>query len=113
MVRKIFLKLDKKEIINVLRNGFNSTLKLTETIHFNPKHPEFHNIYITNMKDKYAMMYNGKNWSLITKEELIERIYDDKKSYIEENLENVVPLLTDSQRRSLDRWLNVDEEIKK
>lgn len=36
--------------------SFNSTLKLTDTIHFNPKHPEYHNIYIPSMKDKYAMV---------------------------------------------------------
>jgi hypothetical protein len=38
------------------------------------------------MKDKYAMMYDGKQWTLTTKEDLITKIYEDKKSYIEENL---------------------------
>jgi hypothetical protein len=38
------------------------------------------------MKDKYAMMHDGTNWTLTTKEDLINKIYDDKKNYIEENL---------------------------
>jgi hypothetical protein len=106
-------KLDKNEILRILKQGYNSTVKLTETIHFNPKYPEFHNIYITNMKDKYAMMYDGVNWTLTMKVELINRIYDDKKNYIEDNLEDFVESLTLSQKRALERWTNADEEDKK
>lgn len=106
-------KLDKNELLKALRNGFNSTLLLTETVHFNPKYPEFHNIYITNMKDKYAMMYDGANWALTMKEDLIDKIYDDKKNYIEENLEEFVQSLTLSQKRALERWTNTNEDDKK
>ena len=38
------------------------------------------------MKDKYAMMYDGKNWNLTVK--------DDKKNYIKENLDKYVELLS-------------------
>lgn len=93
-----FSKLDKFEILKVLQNGFNSSIKLTEVLHFNPKYPEYQNVYISNMKDKYAMMYDGNNWNLTTKEELIEKIYDDKKNYIEDNLEEFIDSLSESQR---------------
>lgn len=72
-------KIDKNELIKVLQNGFKSPTMLTEALHFNPKLPEYQNVYISNMKDKYAMMYDGENWNLTTKEELIDRIYEDKK----------------------------------
>jgi CTP:phosphocholine cytidylyltransferase-like protein len=39
-------KIYHKEILKGLQNGFYSTVKLTDTIHFNPKYPEYHNIYI-------------------------------------------------------------------
>ena len=106
-------KLDKKEILRVLQNGYDSTLRLTETLHFNPNYPEYHNIYITNMKDKYAMIYDGKMWELTIKEELINRIYDDKKNYIEENIEDFIESLSISQKRALDRWIDTDEDNKK
>ena len=106
-------KLDKNDILKVLRNGYNSTLKLTETVHFNPKYPEYHNIYITNMKDKYAMLYDGTNWTLTMKEDLINKIYDDKKNYIEDNLEDFLESLTISQKKALDRWVNTKEDDKK
>ncbi len=48
-------KLDKTDILRILRNGYNSSLKLTEAVHFNPMYPEYQNIYITNMKDAYVI----------------------------------------------------------
>ena len=111
--REDMTKIDKKEILMILRKGYDSTLRLTETVHFNPKYPEYHNVYITNMKDKYAMMYDGKSWNLTIKEDLINRLYDDKKDYIEENVEDFVKFLTKSQKNALDRWANTDEEDKK
>lgn len=106
-------KLDKKEILRVLRKGYDSTIRLTETLHFNPKYPEYHNIYITNMRDKYAMMYDGKCWELTIKEDLLNRIYDDKKNYIEDNVEDFVDSLSKSQKNALERWANTDEDDKK
>lgn len=106
-------KFDEKDIIKILKQGYHSTIKLTELVHFNPKYPEFHNIYITNMKDKYAMMYDGTNWTLTMKDDLINRIYDDKKNYIEENVEDFVNSLSDSRKKALDRWANTEETDKK
>jgi hypothetical protein len=106
-------KIDKNEMLNILRNGFNSTIKLTEEIHFNKKHPEYHNIYISNIKDKYAMIYDGKDWNIRNKDDVINMIYDDKKNYIEENLEEFVGSMTESRRKALDRWLATDDNDKK
>ena len=103
-------KIDKNEILRAIQQGFNSTLKLTETLHFNPKHPEYHNIYITNVKDKYAMLFDGENWNLIMKDELINKIYDDKKNYIEENLDDFIDSLSVSRKKALERWLASEED---
>ena len=108
-----FKKLDQKEILKVLHNGYNSSLKLTEIMHFNPKYPEYHNIYISNMKDKYAMMYDGKSWTLTIKEDLINKIYDDKKNYIEENLDDFIDALSASRKKALERWLEIEDDDKK
>lgn len=102
-------KIDKMDILRAIQSGYDSTIKLTETLHFNPKYPEYHNIYITNVKDKYAMMYDGKDWNLTMKEELINKIYDDKKNYIEENIDEFIESLTTSRKKALDRWLETDD----
>jgi hypothetical protein len=102
-------KIDKKEILKAMQHGYDSTLKLTEALHFNPKHPEYNNIYITNMKDKYAMMFDGKDWNLTMKDDLINKIYDDKKSYIEENIDDFVDSLSASRKKALERWLATED----
>jgi hypothetical protein len=96
-------KIDKKEILKAIQFGYDSTIKLTETMHFNPKHPEYHNIYITNIKDKYAMMFDGKDWNLTMKDKLINKIYDDKKNYIEENIDEFIDSLSASRKKALER----------
>ena len=103
-------KIDKKEILKAIQFGYDSTIKLTETMHFNPKHPEYHNIYITNIKDKYAMMFDGKDWNLTMKDKLINKIYDDKKNYIEENIDEFIDSLSASRKKALERWLVSDDD---
>jgi len=103
-------KLNKDDLLKILQNGYNSTIKLTEAVHFNPKYPEYHNVYISNIKDKYAMMFDGKNWTLTMKEDLINKIYEDKKNYIEENLDDFLDSLSTTRKRALERWLDTDDD---
>jgi hypothetical protein len=60
---------------------------LIERIHFNPEKPENMNIYISNMKDKYLMIYDGINWNLANKREELDKLYEDKEVMLEEWLE--------------------------
>ena len=60
---------------------------LIEKIHFNPKKPENHNIYISNLKNNYVMIYNGNKWMLNDREESIQNLIDEKESIIEQKLE--------------------------
>lgn len=68
------------------------------------------------MRDQYAMKYDGKKWIMIAKDELINTVYEDKKEYIEDNLEDFAHALKPSAKRALDTWLqmeNNDPHIKK
>jgi hypothetical protein len=103
-------RIDKNDLLRGIRSGFNSTLNLIDAVHFNPKYPEFHNVYISSMKNKYAMMYDGNDWTLVMKNDLIDKLYDDKRNYIEENLEDFLESLTKSQISALDRWMNSDDD---
>ena len=102
-------KIDQKDLLKGFKNGFNSTLTLIDSIHFNPKYPEFHNIYISSMKNQYAMMYDGTDWTLVMKDDLIDRLYNNKRDYIEENLDEFIGSLSKSQLSALYRWLDVDD----
>lgn len=60
---------------------------LIEKVHFNPLKPENMNIYISNMKDKYLMIFDGANWNLANKKDEINRLYEDKEMLLEEWLD--------------------------
>ena len=98
------------ELLKVYKKGFLSTCELIDKVHFNPKYPENRNVYISNMKTKYAMIYNGNNWEMVTKDYLIQKLYNDKRYYIEDNLDTFYNSLLPSQQRALHRWLNMDED---
>jgi hypothetical protein len=106
-------KIDQKDIIKALHDGFFSSSALTKSVHFNPKYPEYHNVFISNIKDRYAMMYVDGKWKLILKTDLINQLYEDKKAFIEENLEEFVRSLPQSRKRALHKWLEMGDEDQK
>jgi hypothetical protein len=59
--------------------------KLIEKIHFNPEKPENMNFYISNLKDKYLIVYDG-NWNIKNKNEL-DYMYDEKEMMLEQWLD--------------------------
>lgn len=103
-------KIDKDELISCFRSGFQSSMKLTDVLHFNPKYPEYHNVYIKSMKNRYGMIYDGQNWNLILKNDLIDKIYNKNMYYIEDNLDSFCDSLSDDQVRALHRWLDIEDD---
>jgi len=60
---------------------------LIKKIHFNSKKPENHNVYISNIKNKYIMAYDGKKWVLRDREETIDDLIDKNDFVLEQKLE--------------------------
>ena len=63
-------------------NEPNCVKHLIEKIHFNPTKPENMNVYISNLKDEYMMVYNGK-WKSVPKKLLNDMFR--KRHYMIEN----------------------------
>ena len=92
---------------------------LIEKIHFNPMKPENMNIYISNMKDKYLMVFDGINWNLANKKDELHKLYEEKEMMLEEWLDtNPDADLKDKflkylNNKEIDDCLNqIKEEIK-
>lgn len=64
----------------------NGVRHLIEKIHFNPMKPENQNLTITNLTDKYMMVYDGSQWKKVMKAEL-NKIYNHKEALLEEWVE--------------------------
>ena len=79
--------LTDKDYLQCLSRSNMVIPNLIKRIHFNPKKPENHNIYISNIKNKYVMIYDGKKWNLQSREEAIDDMIDTNEMVIEQKLE--------------------------
>ena len=70
----------------ILNNGFNSLMKLIETVHLSDKYRQYQNVSIPNLKDKYAKCYDDSVNTFVTKtkSELIEEIISYRTSNLKE-----------------------------
>jgi hypothetical protein len=65
--------IDDKAILACISKVYKSIPYLLEKIHFDPKHPENHNIKITNKKLPYAsVMGDNKKWKTVDRKDAIE-----------------------------------------
>jgi len=65
---------------------------LLKEIHFNMEHPENMNMYITNERSKYVTVFNGENFVIKSKKEVLKTVFDAQESiiaYHEEKIPNV------------------------
>jgi hypothetical protein len=79
--------LTNSDYLKIMNRGFNSVPKLIEAIHYNPDKPENQNVYIPNIKNNYAMVWNGDKWDLNHQDQILEDMYDDKSNLLIEKLE--------------------------
>ena len=75
-------KLTEKEYKIIINKGFKSIQEMVKSLHFNKNRPENHNIYISNIRDNYVMIYEGNKWELRNRKETIEDLYMAKKDIL-------------------------------
>jgi hypothetical protein len=90
--------------------GFTSVPHLINQIHFNQKRPELSNIYISNMRDKYIMVFDGINWALRERDDTITTLYDHKKEFLIEKFDELVDELSNTTIKKFQRFLDHEED---
>ena len=73
----------------LLQVPYTSIPTLIKAKHFHPKHPENHNVKITNKKLPYACVWNKNGWEFRNKKEVINDMIDISYSMIEDSYEEV------------------------
>jgi hypothetical protein len=105
--------LSKNEIIEILNEQYLSIEKAVEKIHFNNMYPEYSNIFITNLKDTNAYVFNGINFITITKDEAMNTLITNYTEEIELSLDqyklNLRPNIIKRLKRFIEQ-LNSDEK---
>ena len=91
---------------------------LIKRIHFNPKKPENHNVFISNLKSGHIMIYDGKQWNTFNRDEIVDDIFDNKNDILEQKIEEWVsigkdyPIIYHKFKRYLEK-INNDIVLKK
>ena len=76
--------LTDKDYIKCINDVNHCIKSLICKVHFDPAKPENHNIYISNLKNKYVMMYRNNNWDVVDRKKTIDDMYDYNQLAIEE-----------------------------
>jgi len=80
--------IDDNFILQCIDRVYKSIPELLQKIHFDPKHPENHNIKITNKKLPYAsIMGNNKKWRTIDRKDAIEKMVNNGYDILDEQYE--------------------------
>jgi len=72
------------KFVKLLETPLSAISKLIELKHFNEKHPENHNIKITNIHDKFAKIYKDKKWLVSNKKDIIQDLVENGYADFEE-----------------------------
>ena len=103
--------LSKKDMLNIINKNCLSLEESIKTVHFNRHLPEYNNIFITNMRDSVAYIFDGHKFILTSKDEVINDLYSA-------HLDNLETFITeaeipDNKYKKISKFLetlNDDEE---
>lgn len=79
----------REDYIKYMSTYFRGFLAFIENIHFNKNVPENHNVYISNINSKYAIVYENSQWKLKDRYEVIDKIKSDKFNFLDKKVEEM------------------------
>ncbi len=95
-----------KRIIN---KGFYSTNELIDCIHFNKNRPEHNNVYISNIKSSYAILFDGSKWIIDDIKAVVDKLYDAKKDMLQAKYTEMQEEDPDYDVPKFERYMYMDE----
>jgi hypothetical protein len=105
-----------KTFKKLLSTPISAIPKLIELKHFNPAHPENHNIRITNIHDKYAKIYKDRKWLTQHKKDVIQELVDNGFADFEEfrdlNDEQITQKIREKYKKMEQNYSNNLEKLK-
>ena len=94
------------EILKILNKKMCSLEESIKMIHFNDARPEFRNIYITNLKDQYAYIYDGNKFITVLKSDILETLVDNHIENIEYSADEYKEKLNEKTIEVLDKFID-------
>jgi len=73
-----------------LNMGFLSTINFIEHLHFDVNRPEYHNIYMSNMRNDNILIYDGNDWILKSKKDILDQLYYRNTDTLETKFQELI-----------------------
>jgi hypothetical protein len=99
--------LNNSQVKQILNKQYQSLEESIKQIHFNEELPEYSNIFITNMKDDLAYIFNGKQFISVRKNEMIHELIDIHTKEINLSLEKNKNKLNEKYVIRLEKFLDM------
>ena len=74
--------LTDNDYLKIMDKGMYSVPSLIKAIHFHPNKPQNMNIYIPNIKNKYVMIWNGSDWELTNRDDILDDMYESNTNIL-------------------------------
>ena len=101
--------LTEKDYLKCFQENNHCVKQLIEKVHFTKENPENHNIYISNIKNNYVMVYSDCQWTLTDRTKQITDLYDKNEYELETWYDNYKEKYPDIMK-SFTRYLKNKEE---
>jgi hypothetical protein len=110
--------IDDKAILACIGRVYRSIPSLLEKIHFDPKHPENHNIKITNKKLPYAsVMGNNQKWKTVDRKDAIDTMVNNSYNMLDDKFKENKNKISESKQEHFrgfqSRFDREDKELMK
>jgi hypothetical protein len=90
----------------IKNHTFSSIQTLFIKIHKNEKLPEYHNVYSSSERSSYALVSDGKTFNYRPKKTIIDQIIEDKRSILNEYVDQNGEQLGEKVLRKYERYQN-------
>lgn len=113
-------KITDNDYLSIIKRGLFSVPSLIEKVHFDKNTPENHNVYISNLINDYVLVYDGENWKLKNRCDILDKMYDDSADFLEVKFNKLIKNLDEGSIIKFRRFLKaratddaVEKKIKK
>jgi hypothetical protein len=79
--------LTRKDMLKIINKQCLCIEESIKSVHFNKSLPEYNNVFITNMKDTIAYIFDGSKFILTSKDDVINELYNTHLENIEQFLD--------------------------
>jgi hypothetical protein len=100
-----------ERLLQILNQGAHRTVPLmVEEIHCNFRHPQYHNIYISDKRSKEAIIFDGVQYKTVYIDEAIEELDTKMKSHITDRF-YIVEGLLHNEEKFLEKFSEKDKKM--